>query len=176
MTYSIGELGKAFGLSRSTLLYYDKLGLLQPSARSGANYRRYSEADYQRLAKIVTYRETGMSLEAIRDLLEHTMPSERVALLEAQLQRLNQDIGQLRRQQQITLELLGMDGIGQPARAMSKEQWVGLLASIGMSEEDMMDWHRAFEARMPEAHQDFLESLSIPAAEIRQIRRLSGSA
>ena len=85
-------------------------------------------------------------------------------------------IGDLRRQQQITLELLGSAGIDRPARSMSKQQWVRLLESIGMSDDDMMQWHREFERRMPEAHQDFLESLNIPADEVRRIRARSKSA
>lgn len=173
MTYTIGELGKAFGLSRSTLLYYDRLGLLRPSARSDANYRYYTEQDYQRLAKIIIYRDTGMSLQAIGELLSGSSDSNRVQVLEDQLAQLNQEIAQLRKQQQITLELLGSSGIDRPTRAMNKEQWVQLLASTGMAEEDMMQWHREFEQRMPEAHQDFLESLNIPQEEIQQIREMS---
>ncbi len=171
MTYTIGQLASAFGMSRSTLLYYDKLGLLSPSSRSGANYRRYSEQDYQRLARIMTFRETGLSLEAIGELLDSGRRSERVEVLEAQLEQLNRDIAQLRRQQQVTLELLASRGINRPTRSMNKRQWVRLLESSGMSEEDMWHWHREFERRMPEAHQDFLESLNIPAEEIRRIRR-----
>lgn len=173
MTYTIGELGKAFGLSRSTLLYYDKLGLLTPSARSDANYRYYTEQDYQRLAKIIIYRDTGMSLQAIGELLSGSGDSNRVQVLEDQLAQLNEEIAKLRKQQQITLELLGSSGIDSPTRSMNKQQWVRLLESTGMSEEDMMQWHREFEQRMPEAHQDFLESLNIPPKEIRQIRKQS---
>ena len=35
----------------------------------------------------------------------------------------------------------------------------------------MMDWHAVFERQSPEAHQDFLESLGLPAAEIAGIRK-----
>ena len=155
MTYTIGELGKVFGLSRSTLLYYDKLGLLTPSARSDANYRYYTDQDYQRLAKIVVYRDTGMSLEAIGELLSGSSDNLRVRVLEDQLEQLNHEIAQLRKQQQITLELLGSSEIDRPTRSMNKRQWVLLLESTGMSKEDMMQWHQEFEKRMPEAHQDF---------------------
>lgn len=173
MTYTIGELGKSFGLSRSTLLYYDKLGLLTPSARSDANYRYYTAQDYERLAKIVIYRDTGMSLQAIGELLAGSSDSKRVQVLESQLAQLNTEIAQLRKQQQITLELLGNIGIDCPVRSMNKHQWVRLLASTGMSDEDMTQWHREFEQRMPEAHQDFLESLNIPPEEIQAIREES---
>ncbi|MFC1747364.1 MerR family DNA-binding transcriptional regulator [Pseudomonadota bacterium] len=37
--HTIGEVSKRFSISRSTLLYYDAIGLLSPSGRSNANYR-----------------------------------------------------------------------------------------------------------------------------------------
>ena len=49
MALTVGRLAKRFGLSRSTLLYYDRLGLLCPSGRSGGDYRLYEDADAQRL-------------------------------------------------------------------------------------------------------------------------------
>jgi DNA-binding transcriptional MerR regulator len=173
MTYSIGELGKEFGLSRSTLLYYDKLGLLKPSGRSDANYRQYTERDHQRLAKIITYRDTGMSLQAIGELLSQSEHNSLVAVLEAQVEQLNQEIQRLRRQQQLTIELLQSSGFDRPARSMNKQQWVQLLESAGMSDEDMWQWHQEFESRMPEAHQGFLESLNMSDTEIKHIRKQS---
>ncbi len=172
MSYTIGHLAKAFGLSRSTLLYYDKIGLLKPTTRSDANYRCYGEAAYQRLEKIMTYRKTGLSLEEIQKLLEGEHHQERSDLLTAQLARINEEIHLLRRQQQIILEMLGHDTIQHPTRSMTKQQWVELLRSIGLSEAEMIQWHREFELRMPDAHQDFLESLHIPEEEIQRIRKL----
>ncbi|MEN8133472.1 MAG: MerR family DNA-binding transcriptional regulator [Pseudomonadota bacterium] len=46
--FTIGQIGKRFGISRSTLLYYDAIGLLRPSGRSTANYRLYTEDDMLR--------------------------------------------------------------------------------------------------------------------------------
>lgn len=67
--YRISQLARMFGLSRSTLLYYDRIGLLRPSGRSRTNYRVYSNADRQRLEQICRYRRTGMSLETIAAVL-----------------------------------------------------------------------------------------------------------
>jgi hypothetical protein len=54
--------------------------------------------------------------------------------------------------------------------AMSKDQWIELFQAIGLDPETMLRWHRCFEARYPDQHQDFLEWLGIPAEEIRRIR------
>lgn len=55
---------------------------------------------------------------------------------------------------------------------MNKEKWVNLFREIGLDEETMVQWHRAFETRYPEGHQSFLEWLNIPGDEISRIRAL----
>ena len=68
-TYSISKIARACGLSRSTLLYYDRLVLLKPSGRTGSGYRYYTEADRKRLERIGDFREAGLALKEIRDVL-----------------------------------------------------------------------------------------------------------
>jgi hypothetical protein len=53
------------------------------------------------------------------------------------------------------------------------EEWVAMYREIGLDEARMMQWHRIFEARHPEAHQGFLEWLGLPAKEIERIRSKS---
>ena len=66
-SYSVGELGKLAHVSVRTLHHYDELGLLTPSERSQAGYRRYSEADLAKLQQILFYKELGFNLKAIRE-------------------------------------------------------------------------------------------------------------
>ena len=54
-----------------------------------------------------------------------------------------------------------------------KERWVEIMRAAGFSETDMHNWHIQFEKMEPEAHQEFLESLGIEAAEISRIREWS---
>src|ERR1044071_7203705 len=68
-TWSISKLARAFGLSRSTLLYYDRIGLLKPSGRTGAGYRHYSQKDFRRLQRICQFREAGLPLKDIARVL-----------------------------------------------------------------------------------------------------------
>ncbi len=56
---------------------------------------------------------------------------------------------------------------------INKDRWVEIMRAAGLSDQDMHNWHRQFERLEPEAHQEFLQSLSIPAAEIDSIRRWS---
>ncbi len=178
--FSISQIGRRHGLSRSTLLYYDRLGLLRPSYRTAAGYRLYSDEDEARLEKICRYRLGGLPLGEIARVLDADRESGRdvQAALHRRLTALNHEIAALRRQQQVVLNLL--PGKGQKnsrhARAMTKTKWVALLRSAGMTDIDMRAWHVAFEQQSPLAHQDFLESLGIGEAEIRRIRSGSASA
>lgn len=170
--HTVGHLAKLFGLSRSTLLYYDEIGLLSPSARSASNYRLYSDDDIRRMKRINIYREAGLPLEVISKLLQDDSHSVST-VLERHLLELNQEIARLRHQQHVIANLLGDAQVLQGSRSLTKDQWVALLASTGMSEDGMCKWHAEFERNFPEAHQDFLESLGIPKEEIAMIRRLS---
>lgn len=170
--YTIGQLMKQFGLSRSTLIYYDKIGLLQPSARSNANYRMYTEHDMQRMKHITLYKDAGLPLEEVKCLLDETN-NQPTVLLEHHLANLNNEISQLRQQQQRVLQILGQASSLRQSRTMNKAQWVAILKATGMNEAAMRQWHVAFERSLPEAHQDFLESLGINRDEIAHIRHCS---
>jgi len=170
--YTVGQLAKLFGLSRSTLLYYDEIGLLSPSARNAANYRLYSEADVRSMERISVYREAGLPLEAIGRLLREDGDSL-PAVLDLRLRELSRDIARLRQQQHLIGKLLGNEHIVRASGALTKDQWVALLAATGMNVDGMRKWHVEFEKHFPEAHQDFLESLGIAGEEIANIRKRS---
>lgn len=68
--YSIGELAKAAGVPVSTVRFYERHGILKPDARTGGNYREYSERALERLRFIRTSQSTGFSLNDITALLQ----------------------------------------------------------------------------------------------------------
>ncbi|MDE1462461.1 MerR family transcriptional regulator [Spartinivicinus poritis] len=170
--FTIGQLCKQFNLSRSTLLYYDKIGLLKPSTRSEANYRLYTEADKKKMELINTYRQTGLSLEEITQILDSD-ESKSCSILEQRLLQLNKEINQLRQQQQVIVQLIEQQSLHTKSRNINKEQWVQLLKATGLTDADMTRWHIEFEKAMPEGHQDFLECLGIDEEEIKAIRTWS---
>jgi DNA-binding transcriptional MerR regulator len=168
---TISTLAKRFGLSRSTLLYYDRLGLMSPTRHSAAGYRLYGEEARQRLSRIIELRAAGLPLETIKQILETNTPLAEA--LERQVAALNQQLAELRARQRVVLSLLQSQSAARRARAMSKESWTRMFRSIGLSDEDMRQWHAHFEQSMPEAHQDFLESLGLDTKEVRRIRAWS---
>ncbi len=171
---TISRLAKKFKLSRSTLIYYDKIGLLRPLSRSESNYRIYTQADTKTLELICIYRNTGMSLKEIKKIM-HAKSKGIVVQLESRLIELNAEIQSLRKQQQHILSLLKATGLKKKTRVMDKAGWVEILQSSGMDEHAMLKWHREFEKISPESHQDFLESLNIEENEIQGIRKRAKS-
>lgn len=169
---TISKVARRFGLSRSALIYYDKIGLLKPSGRSAANYRLYSDADLAKLEKIHQFRQAGIPLEQISQLLHTDSPST-ITTLEHRLHQLNQEISGLRQQQQVIVNLLQNQTLLSSTHHMTKVRWIRLLRTAGMSDEAMQQWHIAFESSAPEDHQAFLASLGIAQSEIKQIRAWS---
>jgi len=168
----VSTLARRHGLSRSTLLYYDRIGLLKPSGRSGSGYREYSARDDERLSQICLYRRTGLSLAEIRRLLGRPR-RELAQALERQLFELSADIDALRDRQRVIVGLLKKPRLLERAGVMTRETWTGLLRASGFDDDDMRRWHRDFERLEPGRHQRFLEFLGIPAAEVRSIRAWS---
>jgi len=171
---TISKLAGTFGLARSTLLYYDRMGLLPPDRHSPAGYRLYGEEAVARLGRIVELRAAGLPLATVKRVLETSTPL--ADALERQVAALNRQLAELRTQQRVVLSLLQSPSTERRARAMSKEGWTRMFRSIGMNDDDMRRWHAHFERSLPEAHQDFLESLGLDAAEVKRIRAWSAAS
>lgn len=58
------------GVSVRTLHLYDEMGLLKPSIRTEKKYRYYGRAEALRLQQILFYKELGMPLKEIADILD----------------------------------------------------------------------------------------------------------
>jgi DNA-binding transcriptional MerR regulator len=65
----IGELARWAGINPRTLRYYERIGLLVPSARTDAGYRLYTEQDARRLTFIRRAQALGLSLAEIADII-----------------------------------------------------------------------------------------------------------
>lgn len=170
--YTIGQIAKKFSISRSTLIYYDSIGILSPSGRSESNYRLYSNNDVERMRKISSFRNAGLSLDSILSLLDKDS-SEIDVVLEKRLITINSEIQSLREQQRFILKVLQGNEQVKNARIINKDVWVSLLKASGLDDSGMEKWHIEFERTSPEAHQDFLESIGIDKEEISQIREWS---
>jgi len=172
---TIGRLAAQCGLSRSTLLYYDSIGLLPPSGRSRANYRLYSGRDIERLQLISMYRQMGLSMSTIREILESGQ-CQMWRILEKRLAALGKEIASLREQQHVIIRMLGDSSLRRHIPVMDKDSWIQILRAAGLDDQGMLDWHREFERFSPELHQEFLRGLGISAEKTILIRQLSAPA
>ena len=170
--WTIGQVAKKYSLSRSTLIYYDNIGVLSPSGRSESNYRLYSRGDLKKMDRIMLFRSTGLPLESITSLIAKE-DSELHSSLEHRLFSINNEIQGLKNQQKVILKILENEISEKNSRVISKEIWISILKAAGLNEEGMRNWHVEFEAASPEGHRDFLESIGIEKEEIVLIREWS---
>jgi len=73
MEYTVQKLGKMAGISARALRYYDEIEILKPARINSSGYRIYGQSEVDRLQQILFYRELGVSLQSIKDIL--TAPS-----------------------------------------------------------------------------------------------------
>jgi DNA-binding transcriptional MerR regulator len=168
---TVTRLARQCGLSRTTVLYYESMGLLKASARTAGNYRQYGEREVERLQQICADRHAGLSLADIRSVMGATA-SGAASVLTRRLLELDADIEALRGQQRSILRLLGHSGLRRN-QMITKDKWVGIMRACGFTEEQMHAWHAEFERSAPAEHQEFLEFLHIPVDEIQRIRERS---
>lgn len=169
--FHISALGRRFGLSRSSLLYYDRIGLLCPSGRSEADYRLYSQADCDRLARICAFREAGISLEEIARLLDADTPHG--PILERRLHELGQAMLALKAQQRLIAGMLRTSAAGPETTGLDPALWLELQHACGLDATALKHWHTEFERRSPAAHHIFLVSLGLSEKEATQVRLLT---
>jgi DNA-binding transcriptional MerR regulator len=166
---TVSMLARRCGLSRSTLLYYESMGLLRRPPRTEGNYRAYGDADLDRLRQIGLYRKVGLSLAAIRTVLDQPRGNA-ASVLQRRLVDIDTEIDILRGHQRAILRLLKRSRTLRNTEMMTKDKWVAIMRGAGFSEADMSRWHAEFEKAAPDEHEEFLKFLHIQPAEIKTIR------
>jgi DNA-binding transcriptional MerR regulator len=67
--FTIGKLARIVDVSRDTLRYYEREGLIEPAGKSPAGYRLYDQDSARRLRFIKQAQHCGFTLAEIRELL-----------------------------------------------------------------------------------------------------------
>lgn len=81
--YLAGETAKLHGISKQTLIYYDRIDLFRPKhCDEETGYRYYSLEQFVDLDVILCLKKFGMPLEEIKTYLQQTAIHERIAMLE----------------------------------------------------------------------------------------------
>jgi DNA-binding transcriptional MerR regulator len=74
---TIGELSRQTGVKIPTIRYYEQMGLMDAAERSEGNQRRYTREEKDRLSFIRHARDLGLTIEAIRKLIDLSAHPER---------------------------------------------------------------------------------------------------
>ncbi len=67
---TVNEVSKLTGVSIRTLQYYDRIGLLKPTAYTEAGYRQYDDTALERLQQILLFRELEFPLKDIKRIVD----------------------------------------------------------------------------------------------------------
>ena len=141
--YRISKLAQKVGLSRSTLLYYEKLGLIS-AKRQNNGYRCYSDKDVQRVMLLQRLQAGGLTLKECLACLQAQIDKE---LLLHRLSVLDAQIAQKQKARELLSSMLGMNS--------------------------MKEWHQSMEKEAPLAHHDFLIKQGFSEKQAQRLKWLS---
>lgn len=141
--YRISQLADVVGLSRSTLLYYEKLGLIK-GERLQNGYRQYSEKEAQRLVLLQNLQAGGLTLKECQACIDAKVNR---SLLVERLAQLDKEIEQ-------------------------KQQSRHLLAAL-LGERSLSNWHESLDLVAPEAHLEWLIKQGFDEKQAMRLKWLS---
>ncbi|OON40250.1 methyltransferase [Izhakiella australiensis] len=141
--YRISEVAALVGLSRTTLLYYEKLGIVK-GIRLPNGYRSYSEQDVRRLRLVTHLHVAGLTLRECMACIDQKNDKK---LLTGRLQQLEKEIA-IKLQAKKLLE-----------------------AMLGVSES--RTWHHSLEKASPDAHLHWIKTQGFNEKEAQRVRLLS---
>jgi DNA-binding transcriptional MerR regulator/cyclopropane fatty-acyl-phospholipid synthase-like methyltransferase len=140
---SISELASSVGLSRATLLYYEKLGLLKGKRRANG-YRVYTDTDRQRLRLMQRLQAGGLSLQECQACLDGKLDR---GMLGQRLETLEREIAEKTRARDLLAALLGHGSL--------------------------KDWHEEVERVAPDLHRAWLMTQGFSSEEAARVAWLS---
>jgi DNA-binding transcriptional MerR regulator len=100
MNRTIQDAATETGVSRDTLRYYEKIGILPGIARSQSGHRRFSDDDMGWIKLVQCLRATGMPIEDLHTYAElmqqgDSTAAERLRLLQDHRRRIKADMAEL---------------------------------------------------------------------------------
>ncbi len=122
MTYTTGEIAALCAVSVRTVQYYDKRGILSPTALSEGGRRIYSEDDLKRLRIICYLRECDLPIDTIGLLMKEQQPEGVLSLILTEQEKALQE--------EIEDKQSRLDRIAETKKALSLMETVDLYSLI----------------------------------------------
>ena len=174
---TVGEVAKKVGTTVRTLQYYDKEGLLSPSAESEGGRRLYTDKDLVILHQILSLKSLGFSLNDIKQrLIPLETPTDVATALTEQADSIREKIEQLTASltaiEQLKTEVLQM-------RTVNFKKYADIIVNLQIKndsyylikrfDDDMLDHIRNQFDR--ESGLDFMDRFNRLSDEIVQLQK-----
>ena len=174
---TVGEVAKKMGITVRTMQYYDKEGLLSPSAESEGGRRLYTDKDLVTLHQILSLKSLGFSLDDIkRRLISLETPADVATALTEQADSIREKIAQLTDSltaiEQLKAEVLQMQAVNFKAYAdiiVNLQMKNGSYYLIKRFDDDTLDHIRNQFDR--ESGLDFMDRFNRLSDEIVQFQK-----
>ena len=153
--YTVSDVTKKLGISRSTLLYYERGGLVVPERDPVNGYRLYSQGALDRLVMLKQLQKAGFSLAECRHFMDGDPD---MALIRERLVHLEKELVEMT----VARDLL-----------RSLYHRITGDAPPEMAPADAREWHAEFEKRSADAHAAWLRKMGFSEKEALYIRWVS---
>ena len=93
--YSTGEFAKYFGITKDTLLYYDKIKLFSPAGIKENGYRYYTTSQIDLFGTLLSLREMNVPINEIREYFQNPSPKKLNEMATIQMEKIEMEIKRL---------------------------------------------------------------------------------
>ncbi|MDR0520139.1 MAG: MerR family transcriptional regulator [Clostridiales Family XIII bacterium] len=92
---TISQFARLTGISKSTLMYYDKLGIFRPQERGANNYRKYAPNQLTTINQIRVMSALGMSIKKMQSVVKGRNPESIASIIRGSLHDIDAQIAWL---------------------------------------------------------------------------------
>ena len=90
--YSVKDVCNKYGITRKTLFYYDRTGLLKPAERQGKQlFKYYNDESLERIESILMFRDVGLTILEVKAIIDEKDKSNILAVLKRAKERIGVD-------------------------------------------------------------------------------------
>lgn len=93
--FTTGEFANLCNVEKSTLFFYDRIGLFSPDIIKDNGYRLYSAYRFQEFEMISMFRYMGMSIDRIKDYIKDRNPNEYIKILKENIADVDKEMERL---------------------------------------------------------------------------------